>query len=127
MHHVRCMAAMNPILNYVEFRTNHEPYMVHGVVHLSGALNYVEFRAAMYPILNHIGSGLIMNLTWFMAWYITNGALNHVRFRAAMHPTWCMAEREGFEPSIPLLAEYSLSRRAPSASRASLRFFTLCA
>ena len=90
MHHVRCMAAMNPILNYVEFRTNHEPYMVHGVVHLSGALNYVEFRAAMYP-------------------------------------TWYMAEREGFEPSIPLLAEYSLSRRAPSASRASLRFFTLCA
>ena len=26
-------AAMYPILNYVEFRTNHEPYMVHGVVH----------------------------------------------------------------------------------------------
>jgi hypothetical protein len=24
--------ALNPILNYVEFRTNHEPYMVHGVV-----------------------------------------------------------------------------------------------
>ena len=24
---------MDPILNYVEFRTNHEPYMVHGVVH----------------------------------------------------------------------------------------------
>jgi hypothetical protein len=24
---------MHPILNYVEFRTNHEPYMVHGVVH----------------------------------------------------------------------------------------------
>jgi hypothetical protein len=24
---------MYPILNYVEFRTNHEPYMVHGVVH----------------------------------------------------------------------------------------------
>ncbi len=23
---------MYPILNYVEFRTNHEPYMVHGVV-----------------------------------------------------------------------------------------------
>ena len=23
---------MHPILNYVEFRTNHEPYMVHGVV-----------------------------------------------------------------------------------------------
>ena len=24
---------MYSILNYVEFRTNHEPYMVHGVVH----------------------------------------------------------------------------------------------
>ena len=31
-----------------------------------------------------------------------------------------MAEREGFEPSIPLLAEYTISKRAPSASRASL-------
>jgi len=26
-------AAMHPILNYVEFRTNHEPNVVHGVVH----------------------------------------------------------------------------------------------
>jgi hypothetical protein len=25
-------AATNPILNHVGFRTNHEPYMVHGVV-----------------------------------------------------------------------------------------------
>ena len=33
-----------------------------------------------------------------------------------------MAEREGFEPSIELLTLYSLSRGAPSASRASLRF-----
>ena len=31
-----------------------------------------------------------------------------------------MAEREGVEPSIPLLAEYTISNRAPSASRASL-------
>jgi hypothetical protein len=23
---------LNPILNYVEFRTNHAPYVVHGVV-----------------------------------------------------------------------------------------------
>ena len=33
-----------------------------------------------------------------------------------------MAEREGFEPSIRLLTRYSLSRGAPSASRAPLRF-----
>ena len=33
----------------------------------------------------------------------------------------CLAEREGFEPSIELLTLYSLSRGAPSASRASLR------
>src|ERR1700754_3462829 len=33
----------------------------------------------------------------------------------------CLAEREGFEPSIRLLTLYSLSRGAPSASRASLR------
>ena len=33
----------------------------------------------------------------------------------------CLAEREGFEPSIRLLTLYSLSRGAPSATRASLR------
>ncbi len=75
-----------------------------------GGLNYVEFRPAIY-------------LTWYVI-----GALNHVRFRAAMYPTWYMAEREGFEPSIPFKGGYSLSRRAPSASRASLRFIlSLCA
>ncbi|MEY3182857.1 MAG: hypothetical protein RLZ35_842 [Pseudomonadota bacterium] len=31
-----------------------------------------------------------------------------------------MAEREGFEPSMELLAPYSLSRGAPSAARPSL-------
>ena len=31
-----------------------------------------------------------------------------------------MAEREGFEPSVPLLAVHTISNRAPSASRASL-------
>ena len=40
-------------------------------------------------------------------------------------PAWgvfdLLAEREGFEPSIELLTLYSLSRGAPSASRASLR------
>jgi hypothetical protein len=35
-----------------------------------------------------------------------------------------LAEREGFEPSIRLLTRYSLSRGAPSASRASLRNLT---
>jgi len=32
MHHVGCMAALNLILNCIEFRTNHEPYMVHSMV-----------------------------------------------------------------------------------------------
>ncbi len=32
-----------------------------------------------------------------------------------------MAEREGFEPSVELYTLHSLSRRAPSASRSSLR------
>src|SRR5690606_15380003 len=36
-----------------------------------------------------------------------------------------MAETEGFEPSMELLTPYSLSRGAPSASRASLRDNTL--
>jgi hypothetical protein len=36
-------------------------------------------------------------------------------------PSLHLAEREGFEPSIELLTLYSLSRGAPSASRASLR------
>ncbi len=31
-----------------------------------------------------------------------------------------LAEREGFEPSVPLLAVHTISNRAPSASRASL-------
>ena len=47
---------------------------------------------------------------------VFRGALNYAEFRAAMHPTWCMAEREGFEPSVPLLAEHTISSRAPSAS-----------
>src|SRR5688500_12160371 len=34
-----------------------------------------------------------------------------------------LAETEGFEPSMELLTPYSLSRGAPSASRASLRRF----
>ena len=33
LNHVRFRAAMHPILNYVEFRTNPEPYVVRGVVH----------------------------------------------------------------------------------------------
>ncbi len=32
-----------------------------------------------------------------------------------------LAEREGFEPSVELHTLHSLSRRAPSASRSSLR------
>ncbi len=38
-----------------------------------------------------------------------------------IEPIIDLAEREGFEPSIELLTLYSLSRGAPSASRASLR------
>jgi hypothetical protein len=34
---------------------------------------------------------------------------------------WKMAEREGFEPSVHLLGVHTISSRAPSASRASLR------
>jgi hypothetical protein len=38
--------AMHPILNYVEFRTNPEPYMVQGVVHGGGSRirTHVPFR-----------------------------------------------------------------------------------
>ncbi len=32
-----------------------------------------------------------------------------------------MAEREGFEPSVQVIPTHSLSRRAPSATRPSLR------
>ena len=69
-----------------------------------GALNHVKFRAAMHP-----------------PWCMIYGAAYHVRCTAATNPTWFVAEREGFEPSIPLLAEYTISNRAPSASRESLR------
>ena len=34
----------------------------------------------------------------------------------------CLAEREGFEPSISLLSLYSLSRGAPSTTRPPLRY-----
>ena len=37
------------------------------------------------------------------------------------YPATLLAEREGFEPSIEFLTLYSLSRGAPSASRAPLR------
>jgi hypothetical protein len=44
--------------------------------------------------------------------------------KAGARPAFlCLAEREGFEPSIELLTLYSLSRGAPSASRASLQNF----
>ena len=32
MYHVGCMAALNLILNYVEFTTNHALNVVHGMV-----------------------------------------------------------------------------------------------
>ena len=39
--------------------------------------------------------------------------------------TMFMAEREGFEPSVPILSEHTISSRAPSASRASLRLIII--
>jgi hypothetical protein len=33
LNHEKSRAAMRHILNYVAFRTNHEPYVVRGVVH----------------------------------------------------------------------------------------------
>jgi hypothetical protein len=33
LNHVRFRAAMHPIMNYVEFRTNPKPYVVRGMVH----------------------------------------------------------------------------------------------
>jgi hypothetical protein len=45
--------------------------------------------------------------------------------RQEKSPAWglvsCLAEREGFEPSIELLTLYTLSRGAPSTTRPSLR------
>src|SRR5581483_8597838 len=41
-------------------------------------------------------------------------------YPAELWPRIAVAEREGFEPSIELLALYPLSKRAPSASRPSL-------
>ena len=32
------------------------------------------------------------------------------------YPNWMVAEREGFEPSVPLLTAHTISSRAPSAS-----------
>jgi hypothetical protein len=44
-----------------------------------------------------------MNLTMFYGVVRVFGALNYVEFRAATNPTWFVAEREGFEPSVPIL------------------------
>ena len=41
-----------------------------------------------------------------------------------MHHVKCMAEREGFEPSVPILSEHTISNRAPSTARASLRIIS---
>ena len=54
---------------------------------------------------------------------------NHPQTKAAPgRPSLQLAETEGFEPSMELLTPYSLSRGAPSASRASLRgnTYSLC-
>src|SRR6185312_1354735 len=71
--------------------------------------------------------------TKFVAWYSIQLSYGRVgtQKRAANYPLSphrrqrkrraMVAEREGFEPSIRLLTRYSLSRRAPSASRAPLR------
>src|SRR5579875_3680087 len=67
--------------------------------------------------------------TKFVAWYSIQLSYGRnesksepriIRCRSK-HVNDSMAEREGFEPSIRLLTLYSLSRGAPSASRASLR------
>ena len=55
---MRLRAAMHPILNYVKFRTNHEPNVVHGVVRAKyGALIHVRFRASHAPYVVHGGEG----------------------------------------------------------------------
>ncbi len=41
-YHVRYTAAMHPILNYVEFRINPEPYKVQGVVQAGHAPHVVH-------------------------------------------------------------------------------------
>ena len=58
VHHVKCTAATNPILNYIEFRTNPEPYMVQGVVHGGGSrirTHVPDLREAVFKTaaLNH--------------------------------------------------------------------------
>src|SRR4030042_2024140 len=54
---------MHPILNYMEFRTNPEPYMVQGVwCMINGALNHVGFRASHAPYVVHGGERGIRTL-----------------------------------------------------------------
>jgi hypothetical protein len=46
LKHVRFRAAIHPILNYVEFRTNPKPYVVRGVVHGGLRIRGEEFKDA---------------------------------------------------------------------------------
>ena len=46
--------------------------------------------------------------------------INHDDIKKGFETLNNLAEREGFEPSVPLLAAHTISSRAPSASRTSL-------
>ena len=47
LHHIGCRAALNLILNYAEFRTNPEPYVVRGMV--QGAIRHRPSTILMAP------------------------------------------------------------------------------
>jgi hypothetical protein len=48
LNHVEFVAALNLILNYVKFRTNHEPNVVHGVVQGSISFKPCKFQDASF-------------------------------------------------------------------------------
>jgi len=59
LHHIGCRAALNLILNYAEFRTNPEPYVVRGMVqgaicHLPSAIVTAPKRLSIW-INSHRG------------------------------------------------------------------------
>ena len=53
--------------------------------------------------------------------YATRGVM-HRNFEPGTRNSKAVAEREGFEPSVPLLGVHTISSRAPSTARSPLRY-----
>jgi hypothetical protein len=82
--------------------------------HIELALRFRSSKVQGFEILGFNGYGLwlLPSAIWLFLPESNLGTLN----RMNPEPLSRMAEREGFEPSVPLLTAHTISSRAPSAS-----------